>query len=163
MWEEPPPLAGSRLCGFLGATGDLAYKQIFPARRAMIRHGHLDVPILGVAKAGWTLDQLRARARESTEAPWRREHRCLREALRPAAVFNGDYGGVTTFERLRAALGSATRPLFYLVIPPSLFAAVAAGLGKSCCARNARVVFEKPFGRIDHFLGKEPEDGSPGQ
>ena len=52
---------------FFGATGDLAYKKIFPALQAMVKRGHLNVPVVGVAKAGWNLDQLRARAKDSLE------------------------------------------------------------------------------------------------
>ena len=52
---------------FFGATGDLAYKKIFPALQAMVRRGHLDVPVIGVAKSGWNLDNLKARARDSVE------------------------------------------------------------------------------------------------
>lgn len=164
---------------FFGATGDLAYKKIFPALQAMIRRGHLDLPVIGVAKAGWDLDQLKARAKESLE-----EH-----AVFDAAAFtklsdllgyiDGDYRDPATFARLRQVLGSARRPLHYLAIPPSMFATVAQGLATAGCARDARVVVEKPFGRdlasarelnaaldrffpeeaifrIDHYLGKEP-------
>jgi glucose-6-phosphate 1-dehydrogenase len=164
---------------FFGATGDLAYKQIFPALQDMIRRGRLDVPILGVARSGWSVEQLRCRARESLE-----EHGGVDEAAfaKLAALLRyvgGDYQDPATFARLRQALGSASRPLHYLAIPPSLFARVVEGLAKSGCAENARVIVEKPFGRdlasaqalnamlhqffpepaifrIDHYLGKEP-------
>jgi glucose-6-phosphate 1-dehydrogenase len=164
---------------FFGATGDLAYKQIFPALQSLIRHGKLDVPIVGVAKSGWGLEQLRERARRSLEdhgggvdeAAFGR----LCEQLR---YIDGDYGDAATFERLRGELGDAKRPLHYLAIPPSLFDDVVEQLARSGCAEAARVVVEKPFGRdlesaralnatlssvfpeeaifrIDHYLGKE--------
>ncbi len=172
--------AASDALVFFGATGDLAYKQIFPALQAMIRRGHLDMPIIGVAKAGWNLEQLKARARDSVA-----QHG---GGVDPTAFaklgsllryIDGDYREPATFERLRQTLGGATRPLHYLAIPPSMFSTVIAGLAKSGCAQRARVVLEKPFGRdlasaqslnrtlheffpesaifrIDHYLGKEP-------
>ena len=164
---------------FFGATGALAYKQIFPALQSMIGHGSLKAPIIGVAKAGWSLDQLRARAHDSLE-----EHGGVDEAAFATLssllrYVDGDYQDPATFEELRKQLGDAKRPLHYLAIPPSLFGTVAAHLATSGCAENARVVVEKPFGhdlasaqelnqtlhqyfpeanifRIDHFLGKEP-------
>src|SRR3989442_12207841 len=162
-----------------GASGDLAYKKIFPALDAMTRRGHLDVPVVGVARSEWTLEQFRARARESIERHGRFDEATfarLRERLR---YVRGDYGDPATLEALRRELGAAQRPLHYLAIPPSLFETVVGGLGRSSCARDARVVVEKPFGRdlasaqalnktlhevfdesrifrIDHYLGKEP-------
>jgi len=164
---------------FFGASGDLAYKKIFPALQAMVRRGHLDVPVIGVAKSGWNLERLRARAQESVE-----KH----GGLDPAAFSNlssllryvdGDYREPPTYTRLRQLLAEAKRPLHYLAIPPSMFATVAEGLAQAGCAKDARVVVEKPFGRdlasarelnrtlhrffpeeaifrIDHYLGKEP-------
>ena len=107
---------------FFGATGDLAYKKIFPSLQAMIRRGHLNVPVIGVAKAGWTLEQLRERARDSLakhgggvdEAAFKK----LVELLR---YVDGDYNDDATFAALRQQLGSATRPAHYLAIPPSMF------------------------------------------
>jgi glucose-6-phosphate 1-dehydrogenase len=162
-----------------GATGDLAYKKIFPALNAMTRRGHLDVPVVGVAKSDWTLEQFRGRARESIERHGRFDEATfsrLRERLR---YVRGDYGHPVTMEKLRRELGAAKHPVHYLAIPPSLFETVVRGLGGSGCARDARVVVEKPFGRdlasaqalnqtlhevfdesrifrIDHYLGKEP-------
>ncbi len=164
---------------FFGATGDLAYKQIFPALQALVKRHGLDIPIVGVAKAGWTLDQLKARARDSIS-----QHGGVDEAAfaRLSALLryvDGDYNDADTYSRLRQELGQSCRPLHYLAIPPSMFGQVAEGLAKSGCATNARVVVEKPFGRdlasalelqrilhsafeedgifrIDHFLGKEP-------
>ena len=162
-----------------GASGDLAYKKIFPALDAMARRGHLDVPVVGVARSDWTLEQFRTRVRESIERHGRLDEAAfsrLRERLR---YVRGDYGDPATMEALRRELGGAQRPLHYLAIPPSLFETVVGGLGRSSCARDARVVVEKPFGRdlasaqalnktlhevfdesrifrIDHYLGKEP-------
>src|SRR5438034_639023 len=162
-----------------GATGDLAHKQIFPALQAMGRHGHLDIPVIGVAKAGWNLDQLKARAGDSVEKHGGMDADAFRKLSARLQYIDGDYRDQSTYERLRQTLGDAQRPLHYLAIPPSMFAIVAEGLAKSGCAYNARVVVEKPFGRdlasaqslnrtvlqffpesaifrIDHFLGKEP-------
>ena len=162
-----------------GATGDLAYKQIFPALHAMIRRGNLNIPVIGVAKSGWTLEQLRARARESIVAHGGLDSEAFDRLAAQLCYVAGDYQDPTTFDALRHTLGLAERPLFYLAIPPSLFGPVVSGLARSGCALQARVVVEKPFGRdlvsakalnstihqsfpepavyrIDHFLGKEP-------
>jgi glucose-6-phosphate 1-dehydrogenase len=164
---------------FFGATGDLAYKQIFPALQAMIRRGHLDMPIIGVAKSDWNLDQLKARACDSLEKHGGVDHEALAQLSTRLQYIDSDYRDATTYERLRKALGNAVRPLHYLAIPPSMFATVAEGLAQSGCAKDARVILEKPFGRdlasaqalnrtlqrffpessifrIDHYLGKEP-------
>ena len=168
---------------FFGATGDLAYKKIFPALQAMVRRGHLDVPVdRRVAQSGWTLEQLRARARDSLEQARRRRRRGgVREAAaRCCATSTATTATPATFDALRKALGGAQRPLHYLAIPPSLFGAGRRGARRSRAARaDARVVVEKPFGRdlasaqalnatlhsvfaessifrIDHYLGKEP-------
>jgi glucose-6-phosphate 1-dehydrogenase len=164
---------------FFGATGDLAYRKIFPALQALVRRGHLDMPVIGVAKPAWDVGQLEARARDSLKNHGGLDpaaFAALRSRLRYVA---GDYRDPATYDRLRDALGGARRPLHYLAIPPSLFATVSKGLAKSGCARDARVVVEKPFGRdlasarqlnstlhasfpeeaifrIDHYLGKEP-------
>ncbi len=164
---------------FFGATGDLAYKQIFPALQAMIRHGRFDLPIIGVAKSSWTLDQLRARARESLEKHGGVDPAAFAVLSSKLQYVSGDYSSPETFRNLRKALGGASRPLYYLAIPPDLFATVAEGLASAGCDKNARVIVEKPFGRdlasaqslnktlrksfpessifrIDHYLGKEP-------
>ena len=161
-----------------GATGDLAYKKIFPALQAMIRAGELDVPIIGIARGGRTLDTLRARARDSLEHNGGVDEAAFAKLSAQLAVVSGDYRDPGTYERLRAALGRSSRPLHYLAIPPSMFAPVAQGLAAAGCANDARVVVEKPFGRdlasalalnatlhevfpetaifrIDHYLGKE--------
>jgi glucose-6-phosphate 1-dehydrogenase len=164
---------------FFGATGDLAYEQIFPALQDMITHGHFDMPIIGVAKSAWSLDQLRARARESLDKHGGVDSRSFAALSAKLQYVNGDYGSPDTFHKLRKALGPASRPLYYLAIPPDLFATVAEGLANAECDKGARLVVEKPFGRglssaqalnrtlrktfpesaifrIDHYLGKEP-------
>lgn len=165
---------------FFGATGDLAYKQIFPALHALVAREHLSLPIIGVAKAGWNLDKLRERARESIHEHGHDDDKASVDALcKLLRYVDGDYADPQTFERVREALGGAQRPLHYLAIPPSMFATVVEGLSTSHCLKEARVVVEKPFGRdlasarelnatllkflpetsifrIDHFLGKEP-------
>jgi glucose-6-phosphate 1-dehydrogenase len=163
---------------FFGATGDLVYKKIFPALYAMEKRGHLQVPVIGVARSDWTIEQFRARARESVEKHGGFDEAVfakLRERLR---YVSGDYGAPATHAALRKELGGAVHPLHYLAIPPSVFASVVEGLGQSGSARGARVIIEKPFGRdlasaqalsatlhtvfdessifrIDHYLGKE--------
>jgi glucose-6-phosphate 1-dehydrogenase len=164
---------------FFGATGDLAYKQIFPALQALIKRGALDVPIVGVAKAGWNLDQLRARARDSLEHHGGFDRGAFDKLGSLLRYVDGDYGDAGTFVRLRRELGGARRPLHYMAIPSSLFGVVVDSLARSGCLQGARVAVEKPFGRdlasagalnrtlhaafpessifrIDHFLGKEP-------
>ncbi len=165
---------------FLGASGDLAAKKIFPAFHAMARRGRLDLPVVGVARGGWTLDRLKQRARQSIAEHGGGVDEAAFERLADRLRFvGGDYEDDKTYAALRKALGDSQRPLHYLAIPPSLFATVVEGLGKSGCARGARVVLEKPFGRdlpsakalnatlhrvfdesaifrIDHYLGKEP-------
>jgi glucose-6-phosphate 1-dehydrogenase len=163
---------------FFGATGDLAYKQVFPALQSLIAAGHLDMPIIGVARGGWTLDKLRDRARDSIEHNGGVDTAAFGKLLAQLQYVGGDYQDPATYERLRQALGGAARPLHYLAIPPSMFATVVQGLAKAGCAKDARVIVEKPFGRdlasaqaldrtlhevfpesavyrIDHYLGKE--------
>ena len=164
---------------FFGATGDLAYKQIFPALQGLIRDEGFNLPIIGVAKAGWTLDQFKGRAKDSLEHQGGIEPDAFEKLIGRLRYVDGDYSDPNTFAQLRKELGQAQRPLHYLAIPPSLFGTVADNLAKSGCAANARVVVEKPFGRdlpsaqelgntlhqffeekdifrIDHYLGKEP-------
>ena len=168
---------------FFGATGDLAYKQIFPALQAMMLRDGLDLPIIGVAHSGWTLKQLRQRARDSVaQAAKGQGSKVDKAAFAKLSArlhyVDGDYNDPATFAALKQALGRARRPLHYLAIPPSLFGTVVKGLQQAGCANDARVVVEKPFGhdlasaqqlnrilrsafpedsifRIDHFLGKE--------
>jgi glucose-6-phosphate 1-dehydrogenase len=164
---------------FFGATGDLAYKKIFPALQAMIRRGHLDMPVIGVAYSGWNLAQFQARARDSIDKHGGIDATAFAKLCALLRYVDGKYEDPATFANLRKSLRSAKRPLYYLAIPPSLFATVAEGLARSDSVANARVVVEKPFGRdlasaqdlnrtlhrffpepaifrIDHYLGKEP-------
>jgi len=164
---------------FFGATGDLAFKQIFPALQAMIRHGHLDVPVIGVARREQTADQLRTRVHDSLTQHGGVNKEAFTKLMSLLTYVSGDYGDPGTYKKLKQALGAATRPLHYLAIPPSSFETVIEGLAKSGCATDGRVVIEKPFGhdlasaeelnkvllsafpesgifRIDHYLGKEP-------
>lgn len=161
-----------------GATGDLAYQKIFPALQSLVRAGELDMPVIGMARAGWNLDRLRERVRASLEHAGQIDEAAFSKLVAQLRYVDGDYEGPETFERLKQALGDVTRPLHYLAIPPSLFGVVVQSLGSSGCASNARVVVEKPFGRdlassralnkvlhavfaeeavfrIDHYLGKE--------
>lgn len=162
-----------------GATGDLAYKQIFPALYSMTRRGRLRIPVIGLGRQPWTIEQLHDRARQSIAARGDVDAAAFAELTNRLGYVPGDYRDDRVFEKLRRALGHSRRPLFYLAIPPSLFGDVAARLAASGCAAGARVVVEKPFGRdrqsarelnaalrrwfaeealfrIDHFLGKEP-------
>ena len=164
---------------FFGATGDLAYKKIFPSLQAMAKRGDLNVPIIGVAKAGWTLDQLRARAQESVEKHGGLDRDAFGKLSGLLRYVDGDYKDPATFATLRRELGGAEHPAHYLAIPPPLFGSVVEQLAQSGCATGARVVVEKPFGqdlssaralnrillgtfverdifRIDHYLGKRP-------
>ncbi len=164
---------------FFGATGDLAYKKIFPALHSMVRQGALDVPVIGVAKSGWTFEQLRERARDSiAKYGGGVDEEAFVRLCELLSYMEGDYKDDKTYTELRAKLGDAKLPTHYLAIPPSMFPVVVRGLAKSGCADNARVVVEKPFGRdavsarklnetlhqafseecifrIDHYLGKE--------
>ena len=106
---------------FFGATGDLAYKKIFPSLQAMLKRGHLDVPVIGVAKAGWNLEQLKARARESLEQHGEFDAAAFDKLAGLLRYVDGDYNDPATFQAMRKALGTARRPAHYLAIPPSLF------------------------------------------
>ena len=164
---------------FFGATGDLAYKKIFPALQSLVQRGTLNVPVIGVAKAGWNLDQLKARAKDSLEqhggvdaAAWEKLSGLLR-------YVDGDYADAATFAAVKKELGEAQHPAHYLAIPPSMFEKVVEQLVKSSAAKGARMIVEKPFGhdlasaeelnrillsafpessifRIDHYLAKDP-------
>jgi glucose-6-phosphate 1-dehydrogenase len=164
---------------FFGATGDLAHKKIFPALQAMVKRGNLNVPVIGVAREGWSLDRLKDRARDSLEkhggldpAPFEKLCGLLRYA-------GGDYNDPAMYKALCRQLGSAEQPAYYLAIPPAAFGTIVEQLSRTECARNARVIIEKPFGRdlasaqalnqillqtfdekaifrIDHYLGKQP-------
>jgi glucose-6-phosphate 1-dehydrogenase len=164
---------------FFGATGDLAYKKIFPALQAMVKRGHLNVPVIGVSKAGWKLDQLKARARDSVEKHGGLDAPAFEKLSGLLRYVDGDYKDTETFQAIRKELGSSQRPAHYLAIPPVLFGLVVEQLAKSGCNNGARVIIEKPFGRdlasaqdlngillgtfnekaifrIDHYLGKRP-------
>jgi len=131
---------------FFGATGDLAYKKIFPSLQAMVKRGSLNAPVIGVAKAGWTLDQLRARARDSVEKHGGLDATAFGKLVSSLRYVDGDYADPATFSALRKELGDAQRPAHYLAIPPALFATVVEQLSASSCAKGARVIVEKPFG-----------------
>jgi len=164
---------------FFGATGDLAYKKIFPALQAMAKRGHLNVPIIGVAKSGWTLDQFSARARDSVERHGGLDPAAFSKLYSLLRYVDGDYHDAATFRAIREQLGSVTSPAYYLAIPPTVFPLVVDQLRQSGCTSGARVIVEKPFGRdrasaqalnrtlfgcfdertifrIDHYLGKRP-------
>src|SRR5262249_19610728 len=131
---------------FFGATGDLAYKKIFPALQAMVKRGHLDVPVVGVAKAGWNLDQLRARAHDSLEKHGGVDPAAFEKLAGLLRYVDGDYQDPETFAALRRELKTAHFPAHYLAIPPALFETVVQHLEQSNCAKGARVIVEKPFG-----------------
>jgi glucose-6-phosphate 1-dehydrogenase len=164
---------------FFGATGDLAYKKIFPSLQAMVKRGLLNVPVLGVAKAGWNLDQFRARAHDSLEKHGGVDRAAFEKLSSLLRYVDGDYNDPATFTAIRRGLGRSEHPAHYLAIPPVLFGLVVEQLGRSDCAKGARVIVEKPFGtdlasartlnaillgtfdeqnifRIDHYLGKRP-------
>jgi glucose-6-phosphate 1-dehydrogenase len=164
---------------FFGATGDLAYKKIFPALQAMVKRGTLNVPVIGVAKAGWTLDQLKERAKDSLEKHGGLDADAWAKLSALLRYVDGDYANDSTFMEVRKQLGGAKAPAHYLAIPPSMFETVVRHLGTSNCSEGSRVIVEKPFGhdlasakelnrillsefpesaifRIDHYLAKEP-------
>src|SRR6516164_4850603 len=132
---------------FFGATGDLAHKKIFPALQWMVKRGHLKVPVIGVAKAGWNLDQLKARAKDSVEHYGGLDPAAFDKLCGLLRYVDGDYKDAATFQAIRRELGPAQRPAHYLAIPPVLFGKVVEQLGASGCAgEGARVIVEKPFG-----------------
>jgi len=164
---------------FFGATGDLAYKKIFPSLQAMVKRGHLSVPVIGVARSVKNVDELRARARDSLEKHGGLDSVAFDKLSSLLRYVRGDNGDSATYQALRKELGSAERPAYYLAIPPTSFEVVVEQLEKSGCAKGARIVIEKPFGRdlasaldlnrvllgafdekaifrIDHYLGKRP-------
>jgi glucose-6-phosphate 1-dehydrogenase len=172
------PMPRSDAFVFFGATGDLAYKKVFPALHAMAERGRLDFPILGVAKSGWTRDTLIERARASVIEHGHWNDAAFAELVAHLRYVDGDYADSGTFARVRAELDGRQRPTHYLAIPQAMFSTVVHQLQDAGCAKNARVVLEKPFGRdlgsarelnqilhdvfdeaaifrIDHYLGKE--------
>jgi glucose-6-phosphate 1-dehydrogenase len=170
-------LLGSDAFVFFGATGDLAFKQVFPALSALVNRDGFGIPIIGMGRSG-TLESLQARAQKSLEHAGKFDPEAFAKLKAQLRFVSGDYGDPETYQRLRKELGLAQRPIHYLAIPPSMFGSVVQGLAKSGCATNARVILEKPFGRdlqtaqalnatllavfpeesifrIDHYLGKE--------
>jgi glucose-6-phosphate 1-dehydrogenase len=165
---------------FFGATGDLAFKKIFPSLQAMIKRGALAVPVIGVAKGGGGLEQFHARAQASLEQHGGLDPAAFDKLKSLLRYVDGDYGDPATFQALKRALGNAQRPAHYLAIPPSLFGTVVEQLDRAdCSTHQGRVIVEKPFGhdltsaralnrillasfdedrifRIDHYLGKGP-------
>jgi len=162
---------------FFGATGDLAFKKIFPSLQAMLKRGHLNVPVIGVARSAKNVDELRARARASLEQSGKFDPALFEKLSGLLRYVQGDNTDPATFQALRKELDGAQRPAFYMAIPPSIFPAVVDQLAKAGCASGARVILEKPFGhdlpsaqelnrilsdtfdeeaiyRIDHYLGK---------
>ena len=163
---------------FFGITGDLAYKKIFPALHAMAKRGKLDVPVIGVAKSALTREQVIDRARDSISAHGELDDDAFAKLAASIQYVDGDYNDSATFARLKQLLGSASRPLHYFAIPPSMFPVVVKHLAAAGCLKGARIIVEKPFGRdlqsardlnttlhehldesqifrIDHYLGKE--------
>ncbi len=179
MNEDRPLVAPSDALVLFGVTGDLAHKKIFPSLYALAKRGALNVPVIGVASTRWSVAQLRKRAEASIrEAGPVDDRPALRRLLSLLRYVAGDYQDADTYKGLKQALGDARRPVYYLAIPPALFAPVIQGLGAAGLADQARVVVEKPFGRdlasaqelnriarsvfaedaifrIDHFLAKE--------
>src|SRR5438477_11421696 len=177
--KSPEDTAPADVLVLFGAMGDLAHKKIFPALYHMVQHGHLDVPVIGVARAGRTNEHLKERMRDSIQQQGGEiDHEALAKLLKLLRYVGGDYEKAGTFDLLKKTLGSASRPAHYLAIPPNLFTSVVESLAKSSCIKNARVIVEKPFGhdlasaqqlnaalhavlpesrifRIDHYLGKE--------
>jgi glucose-6-phosphate 1-dehydrogenase len=162
---------------FFGATGDLAYKMIFPALQRLAKRGELNMPVIGVAKSGWTLEQLKQRAKDSVEQHGGLDPEGFAKLISVLKYIDGDYTALETFRQLREQLAGARHPLHYLAIPPEMFGEVVKQLKASTCSAGARVVVEKPFGRdlesarmlnetlhtafkeedifrIDHYLGK---------
>jgi glucose-6-phosphate 1-dehydrogenase len=162
-----------------GASGDLSYKKIFPALHSMVKRGVLNCPVIGLARRSWTEDEFREHVRKSIQENGEFDQKTFSRLSSLLKYVVGDYHDVSTFKKLRTALGNAKQPLYYLAIPPSLFTTVTEFLAKTECSRGARIVLEKPFGRdlksaqelnktlqdhfpeealfrIDHFLGKEP-------
>jgi glucose-6-phosphate 1-dehydrogenase len=162
-----------------GATGDLAYKKIFPALQAMVKRGRLNVPVIAVARGSWNLDRVRARAQDSLQEHGGVDAAAFEKLSGLLRYVGGEYGDASTFQALGKELNGAQRPAFYLAIPPVLFETVVEQLATSGCAQGARVIIEKPFGhdlasaqelnrclhgafpesaifRIDHYLGKRP-------
>lgn len=171
--------ARSEALVFYGATGDLAFKKIFPALQRMTKAGQLDVPVIGIARGGWSLERLKARALESVTAHGGgADPEAFPKLMSRLRYIEGEYTEPDTFDRLAAEIGDAQYPLHYMAIPQSLFEVVVTQLGRINGETKSRLVLEKPFGtdlasaqrlnailhahfdeqsvfRIDHYLGKE--------
>src|SRR5262245_818302 len=132
---------------FFGASGNLAYKKIFPALQAMARRGKLDFPVIGVANSPWTRDDLVARARQSVTENGGEDPAAFATLASQLRYVQGDYDDTGPFQRLRAELEGRSHPLHYLAIPPSMFPTVITRLQEANCTSGARVIVEKPFGR----------------
>ena len=137
---------------FFGATGDLAYKQIFPSLQQLAKRGKLAGPVIGVAKAGWNLDQFKQRAQDSVEKHGGLDPVGFPKLLERLRYVDGDYNDAQTFANVRTELGGAKHPIHYLAIPPFLFGKVLTQLKASGSSEGARVVIEKPFGNNPAFL-----------
>ncbi len=179
VYRRHSPRTRSDALVLFGASGDLAFKEIFPALHGLVAAGQLDAPVVGVARSDWTREEFVQRARASIEARGAVDEDAFARLARSLRYVYGDYEQAATFTALREALSGCSRPLHYLAIPPSLFGQVIRGLAASGSAEGARVIVEKPFGRdlassrelddvvlqhfredsifrIDHYLGKEP-------
>jgi glucose-6-phosphate 1-dehydrogenase len=163
-----------------GITGDLARKMTFRSLYRLEASGQLNCPVIGVAREPWSGDQLRSAARAAIEASGETVKSKVFDRLAARLSYlQGDFTDPAAYQRLAALLKDSRRPLFYLEIPPSLFAPVVAALGEAKLTGPATVMIEKPFGhdlasarelnellhqvltedqilRIDHFLGKQP-------
>ncbi|MDP9151512.1 MAG: glucose-6-phosphate dehydrogenase [Myxococcota bacterium] len=163
---------------FFGATGDLAFKQIFPALQGLAKRGRLEMPIVAVGRKPLDKPALLQRVKESLQAGGGVDGPAFESLSRRLAYAQVDYDDPGSFTRIRDALGNAKHPLHYVALPPDVFEKVAANLAAAGLARGARLVLEKPFGhdaasakalsealhssfpeeaifRIDHYLGKE--------
>src|SRR5579859_757980 len=130
-----------------GATGDLCYRKIYPSLYDLVRRGLLSVPVIGVARAGWSGEQFAEHVRKSlNEFVKNRDEEVVQRFVGLLKYVDGDYKERSTFDSLKKALGNAQRPLNYLAIPPSVFPVVIEHLG-TAIATEGRVVIEKPFGR----------------
>ena len=163
-----------------GATGDLAKLETFPALVGLAERGVLDMPVIGIAKSGWGLEQFRNYAVESLQ------RNGIDPKSPPAAkmlsllqYIDGDLTAADTYTQMAGQVGSGKRTLYYLEVPPALFGRIADGIAGAGRASGCRVMVEKPFGhdlasarqlnitmhqhfaeddiyRVDHWLGLDP-------
>jgi glucose-6-phosphate 1-dehydrogenase len=163
-----------------GITGDLARKMTFRSLYRLELAGRLDCPIIGVARDDWSPEQLRRAAKDAVAATEDHVNKAaVNRLVERLSYIHGDFDDPALYQELADRLKGTSRPLFYLEIPPSLFAVVVGELGRAHLTAGARVLIEKPFGhdqasaqslnnelhqvldetqilRIDHFLGKQP-------